>query len=232
MDLYLLFKTLWRHKGLMILSIFAGTWIALGAAANTHTTYESSVKLMLDSPRAALFTLGLSTTESVDLRRGQQLATLCANILTSEPLVKKAERDVGPISESIAAAASVDVPIITVTVVGMDAERTQNIANKLAVNFVGYVVSAQDRYAVPREKRLIIRLLGSAAPAVPLKSRTIEIALIGFMAPVIGGAFLSFMIENIKQARRVGDKSAGGMAEQNISATKLQESTKKAKTVL
>lgn len=200
MNLYLILKTLWRHKIIMFFSAIAGAWLALSATQNSHTTYQGKLDLMLDAGGGGLVTVGRQSNESGFFARTVQLANTYAYMLTSTPVTRKLHKKFGPISEEISALANDGAPIITLTIIGDKPTRIQMLSKGMAESFSTYISEVQNINNIANEDRIKIVTLGEPT-LTQLKSRKQEIALLMLLGPLMFGVAASLMLENLKASR-------------------------------
>lgn len=219
MDIKVIFKTLWRFKLIMLIAILMGSWLSYNASLDSITTYESRINIMLDTPNSDLVKVGLNPGESFSLGRTVQLAETYAYMATSEPVLRGLQEE-GLLSGYSVSAALIGkkAPIIELIVVGDDSYQVMEVTDRVADNFINHIKTIQDSNNVQELNRILINKLGRPSSAKPLKSRKLETMLLMFMGPLMGGIFLSFIMENLfPKSLDAGKTSKGLKSDRNFS---------------
>lgn len=219
MDLSRILRVLWSHRWLLLagavfglvlsfLSVYrigtdkSGTWVY---EPRSYTTYRTTARVILERPG---FELGRALTMKEaysypDPERTINLAVTYAYMMTSDFVERDVRREVGPVKAKIEAQPVESAPIIELTVEGRDSRHIKRVAQAVVDSFARYLKKRQDTSGVPVNDRVLVAKLEGPTPPAPQRSRTTEVALLAFLAPVaaFGGAALVF--ENVQQKGKI-----------------------------
>ena len=215
MDILQLVEVLWKRKWIIAVGAFLGLILTFRALytfeiglgyprlfklePRSFTVYQTSINLMLDEPGFGLGRLGLGK-EGAGFDRLTNLAVTYSYIMASDAVSKQVREELGPVSPRLKATPVQYSPVITVTVEGTDSKAIQKFAQTTVDVFINYMKAEQTKNNIPKEDRILLRKLGPPSTPTQTSSRKMEIAFLMFMAPLIGSAALSFILENFDKS--------------------------------
>jgi capsular polysaccharide biosynthesis protein len=213
MNVSLAMRALWRQKWILLAGVVAGVVLAylalyevtyahggLQAEARSYSKYSATAALVVDAPGFG------SVRTDVPMDKSIQMAPTFAYLATTQNVLARVEQMTGgPLANrvKITAEAVQDSPIVTVSVEGDDPALVARVAASIPQAFSDYVSKYQTANGVAGDVRLVLRPLGSYGPPTKVQSRTVEIAAVLFLLPLLTAAGLAILIDNAQHADTV-----------------------------
>ena len=212
-----MFQALWRYKFIVLLAVTAGIWLAASASSRSYTTYESNVRLILDTPSSTLVKVGIEPGERDALERTINLAQTYAYLVDSGPVKQKLRSEFGTIRETIDVQSIQDSPIIEIAVSGRFPRRVERVTEAVATGFLEHITNRQNEHEIAAGDRITVSLIGSPSSALPLKSRKTETMALMFLGPVLLGGLVVVVLENLRGGRVLESvPAAPGLVESEV----------------
>jgi capsular polysaccharide biosynthesis protein len=163
----------------------------LSVTPKPRGTYVTTVNLVIDT---AGFGIGRSDT---DMYKLALLAPTYAQLVTSEPVLQKAEARLGhPIDAAISAAPVESSPMVQLSVEGLESQQLASTATAVVDAFKDYVVENQQLGSVPTDLRIIVRGIGRPSSPRLMSNRRIELGVIVFCLPLAVALLLAYRLEH------------------------------------
>ena len=174
----------------------------------THTEYETTLKLLLDAPGFGLGRIGMEESGFGPWvwDRTINVTNTYSHLLTSDIVMSRLKQRAGTIKGSVAAVPIPDTPLIQVTVVGDDPQEIQKLAQTTADTFIDYITVQQEENKVSQQDRILVKIMTSASPPIPLSSRRAELAFLAFIAPLLAAIAASLALENLTREKTRPDR--------------------------
>lgn len=228
MDVLKIGEVIWRRKGLMVVAVIIGLCASflsvnklssghngLGFESRSYTTYQTKLRVIVEKPG---FEIGRSLDRvpqdsNPDPNRANALAITYAYLLTSDVVTQDVKKKVGNYTATVNAAPVEQAPIIELTVTGKDPDEIKKIAKQTELSFIAYLTRQQDASKVPDSDRMQVREVDGPDEAEALQSRTTEMALVAFMAPMALFGGLALVLENMKRRKTDGVQTRARQAD-------------------
>lgn len=224
MDLLSLFKILNSRKWLVLVSAVIGILLAILATYNieigrgnkgllklrpkSHTTYSTAISFMINDPQFSLGRAGNDPTKPGNLNRIIWLAPTYAKLAISEPVMREVLKELGKVDAEVAAEPVKDSPVFEISVRGQNPKHIRAVADAIGSSFIDYLEYNQTQHKIPQNDRIYVQILTRPDYAMAEKSRSLEMAILAFLAPIALAVFLIFSLHNLELGRKLNDYSA------------------------
>ncbi|MGV8083342.1 MAG: hypothetical protein AB2L09_06905 [Coriobacteriia bacterium] len=208
MDLLAVWTILWRQKRLLIAGVAIGVILALSSLISVRfggpdgwvsvsrqswSNYTQSNAVIIDLPG-----FGVGRTD-VSMQQAAGMAPTFAYLATSKEVKDRVESKLGSLKKKVTVEAEPveESPLVQIVVEGRDRDLVERVATEYANELVAYVQASQVANEVPVSARYDLRALGTSGEPTETQSRSVEIALILFLLPIIIVIGIALVLENM-----------------------------------
>lgn len=200
MDLMRILEVCWARKWVLVGACVVGGVLAFLSVSRggSKTEYETSAEIILEEPQFGLGSLDVNPTRP-DPGRLIGLALTYARLLESDLVVRRVQEAVGPTNTRVSTSPISGTPIIEVNVSGDNGRDVRRVAAATAEEFIDYVAERQEESKIEPRDRVMVHWLRRPGVANQVRSRTAEMALLAFLAPVALGLAAALALENLRR---------------------------------
>ena len=210
MDIRLFARVLWRFKLVVAIGLLLAVALSVLSVAriNAHGISYRQAVLWQSTARVGVtnsrFDWGRLNTD--DLGRTNELTTLYAELVTSDPVRQLMRRD-GPVHGQVIATAvttgwsgSISLPFIDITGIATSPTEAASLASRAAGALSTYLEQEEVANNVAPSDRVVLQTLASpsARTATVFKARSKTIPILVFAVVLLATTGIAFLLENLR----------------------------------
>jgi hypothetical protein len=235
MDLPLYARVLWRFRLLMFVGFLLAVLMAILAMFTIRfdggkprlerrgiELWQSQATLVLTQNG---FLAGyVPGTSRIDPLSFTSLTSTYGRLAGSDEVLSLIKRSGVPQGGEFSAAAAVDyaggraepLPMLNLYGTGLTPGKAQKLTNVGTRVFIDYIAERQDQAGIPEKRRVLLRVVNSAQPAILIKAPKKTLPIVVFLAVLFAMTALVFVLENLRPSIRVVHAEAEALGRTDV----------------